>query len=225
MIINEKILKNKKVNEKKLKEFGFIERADLLIYCIDIMQGEFSLEIMVDKKRGLNFRVIDKDSNEEYALIKDESAVGAFVGKVRGECEKIFDEILKKCFDANLFKCRQTLSIVAYAREKYRSELEFLWEEYPNNAILREEKSGKWYAAILTVEYEKLGIEKEGVIEVINLKASPENVTAIVDNKRYFRAYHMNKKHWLTVPLDGRVGEEEIKALMDESYRLVAKRK
>lgn len=34
-------------------------------------------------------------------------------------------------------------------------------------------------------------------------------------------AYHMNKRHWVTVPLDGSVPDEEIDGLVRNSWRLV----
>ena len=35
--------------------------------------------------------------------------------------------------------------------------------------------------------------------------------------------YHMNKRHWNTVALDGSIPDEEIKEMIDASYRLVVK--
>ncbi|WP_028543772.1 MmcQ/YjbR family DNA-binding protein [Paenibacillus taiwanensis] len=35
--------------------------------------------------------------------------------------------------------------------------------------------------------------------------------------------YHLNKKHWNTVALDGKLTDEEIQAMIDHSYELVLK--
>ncbi|MBX3050565.1 MAG: MmcQ/YjbR family DNA-binding protein [Caldilineaceae bacterium] len=35
--------------------------------------------------------------------------------------------------------------------------------------------------------------------------------------------YHMNKRHWNTVVLDGEVPEDEVEDMIDESYALVVK--
>lgn len=45
----------------------------------------------------------------------------------------------------------------------------------------------------------------------------------IPDGERFFPGYHMNKKHWFTVLLDGSVPDDEICRLLDESYVLAAK--
>ena len=39
----------------------------------------------------------------------------------------------------------------------------------------------------------------------------------------YFPAYHMNKEKWLSIALDGSVHEDEIKDLLDMSYKLTQK--
>jgi predicted DNA-binding protein (MmcQ/YjbR family) len=57
----------------------------------------------------------------------------------------------------------------------------------------------------------------------INLKADPEK--AIEVRERYeavIPGYHMNKKHWNTILLDGSLPEKLIKSWVDDSYNLVA---
>ncbi|HCR53868.1 MAG TPA: MmcQ-like protein [Cytophagales bacterium] len=58
----------------------------------------------------------------------------------------------------------------------------------------------------------------------INLKCIPE--VAVELRERYPSVqpgYHMNKKHWITVIMDGSIPDREIKAWIDESYNLVTK--
>lgn len=58
--------------------------------------------------------------------------------------------------------------------------------------------------------------------EFINLKADPEQ--AIEWRERYEGVkpgYHMNKKHWNSVYLDGSVPHKEILSMIDHSYDLV----
>ena len=58
----------------------------------------------------------------------------------------------------------------------------------------------------------------------ISLKADP--VDAIILRKQYPAikpGYHMNKKHWNTVTLDGSIPDDEIRLMIDESYALVVK--
>jgi len=56
----------------------------------------------------------------------------------------------------------------------------------------------------------------------ISLKADP--VDAVILRKQYSAVkpgYHLNKKHWITVTLDGSVPDNELKLMMDDSYTLV----
>ena len=56
----------------------------------------------------------------------------------------------------------------------------------------------------------------------INLKAEP--ATALRLRRQYAGiapGYHMNKDHWNTVQLDGRLPRQVIKEMLEESYRLV----
>lgn len=98
-----------------------------------------------------------------------------------------------------VFKSPNTQNLCAYAKDKYGDTLEFLWEKFPKNAILRKKKSRKWYALFCVVAKTQLGLQEEGFMEIINLKLDPQDVLAFVDNKKCFKAYHMNKKHWISI--------------------------
>ena len=59
----------------------------------------------------------------------------------------------------------------------------------------------------------------------INLKCDPElalHLRASFDAVQ--PGYHMNKKHWNTITLDGSLPDEEILTMIDDSYDLVAKK-
>lgn len=60
--------------------------------------------------------------------------------------------------------------------------------------------------------------------ESVNLKTSPDE--AWLQRETYPGAvlpgYHMNKRHWNTVVLDGGVPDDVVVQMLDDSYRLVA---
>ncbi|MFC0215865.1 MmcQ/YjbR family DNA-binding protein [Paenibacillus chartarius] len=62
-----------------------------------------------------------------------------------------------------------------------------------------------------------------GGVESVNLKADPEE--AWLQRETYpgsvLPGWHMNKRHWNTVLLDGTVPDEVVTAMLEESYRLV----
>lgn len=63
-------------------------------------------------------------------------------------------------------------AVLSYAEKKYGNSAEYLWEKFPSNAILRRRDNAKWYAAILTVKAEKLGLTDDCMLEVIDLRES-----------------------------------------------------
>ncbi|MGB5866640.1 MAG: MmcQ/YjbR family DNA-binding protein [Arcobacteraceae bacterium] len=59
----------------------------------------------------------------------------------------------------------------------------------------------------------------------INLKALPEDALAYREIYECVSpGYHMNKKHWNTITLDGSMQEEVLKDMIDESYNLVVEK-
>ena len=57
----------------------------------------------------------------------------------------------------------------------------------------------------------------------INLKCDPALATELRERFSSVTAgYHMNKKHWNTVLLDGSVPDKEVFSWIDHSYKLVA---
>ena len=57
----------------------------------------------------------------------------------------------------------------------------------------------------------------------INLKCDPGRAVELRDRfAAVSPGYHMNKKHWNTVTLDGTIPAEEVFAMIDHSYDLVA---
>lgn len=81
--------------------------------------------------------------------------------------------------------------------------------------------SGKWYAIIMRVKRQILGLDGEGFVDVMNVKCDPILVGSLRMKNGFLPAYHMNKDKWISILLDGSVTKEEILPLIDESYNLV----
>jgi len=55
-----------------------------------------------------------------------------------------------------------------------------------------------------------------------NLKCDPDRALELRDRYVEVRpGYHMNKKHWNTVVIDGAIPRSELKKMIDHSYELV----
>lgn len=215
----EEIFHHKKINPKKLKNYGFCEQDGAYKFCTEILNGEFQLEVKIDKNGTPDTTLTEKQNGDEYILYKTK-ATGTFVGNVRAQIQKVLAEIAEKCFDTAIFKNEQTIKLIQYALEKYGTEPEFLWEKFSDNAVLRRKDTEKWFAVLLTVSRRKLGLDCDETAEIVDLRMRPENLSKLVDGKKFFPGWHMNKKHWFTVILDGSVSFEEICREIDESYEL-----
>jgi len=56
----------------------------------------------------------------------------------------------------------------------------------------------------------------------INLKCDPDlALTLRAQYPAVLPGYHMNKKHWNTLVLDGTIPQDEVWSMMDHSYQLV----
>ena len=249
MLPQDEIFKNKAPLAEALKTFGFIQEDGRLVYNEPVAGGQFRLEVAVDDAGRIMSRVFDRDTGDEYVLYRAESASGAFIGQLRTACLGILQKIADICCVTKVFQSPGAAAVIRYAKEKYGDEPEFLWEKFPGNAVLRrryaKEKYGdepeflwekfpgnavlrrkdtqKWYAALLKTTGNKIGLTGDEAVEIVDLRMTPDNIAAKVDGRKYFAGYHMNKKHWVTLLLDGSVPEAELLALIDASYELARK--
>jgi predicted DNA-binding protein (MmcQ/YjbR family) len=225
MVIDlDSIFKYKIINRDKLLRYGFVNNGVEFHKQIQIMKKQFTMNITVKSDSTIHFTVIDNESNEEYVLVHAKNAQGSFIGEVRDACEKVLTDIAYKCFDTEILKAEQTKQILTLLSDKYGAEPEFLWDKYPDYAAFRRKDNAKWFAIIMTVDKSKLGIDGHGSIEIIDLKAEPNSVNALILQKCYFPAYHMNKKHWYTVCLDGSISDDVLSEHIAESFRCSGKR-
>lgn len=216
----ENLLKNRTIDFQKLIEYGFTEKEDIYKHKTTLIKDEFDIIITFDKNEKLETKVIDKNSNDEYVLFKIQSAEGDYVGKVREAYTTKLVEIINKCSKKEIFKSIQAKQVIQYIKQKYDDDIEFPWGEKDGNAIFRHKDNKKWYATLFTISKEKLGLPSNEITNISNLKIPPETIEKIVDNEKYFPAYHMNKKHWMSVILDGSIEIEEIFKYIDMSHDL-----
>ena len=213
-------IKDKKIDFKKLEEFGFELIDNSYYYHTFLLKNQFKMSVKINLDNSIFSEIIDVETNEPYVLHLLEMKRSGYSEKVYKVYSQILEKIQKECFEDERFKANYTKEIIDYVKNKYGDELEFLWEKSPKNAVVRRKSSNKWYAVILTVSKRKLNLDCDEIIEVINLHNIAEEIEKLIDNKKYFPAYHMNKKYWCTICLDGTVELKEIYKLIDISYKL-----
>ena len=216
------IFKYKKANTKKLLKHGFVLNKDFYENSIPIMGGEFSLHVHIFPPNSVKTELLEVLTGEPYTLHLT-SEVGTFVGQVREEYENALNNIAQNCFDDDIFKSKQTKELIKYIAEKYGDEPEFLWEKYPDCAIIRRAETKKWYFLIMPIPRSKLGFDTDEVVEVVNFHASADEIPDLLKQGNIYPGYHMNKKHWISVIMDGTLEIDEIYRLVDKSYKLAKK--
>lgn len=138
-----------------------------------------------------------------------------------------FDKMIKKLSNSNEKEATMISreEIFEYIKERYETTPEYLFMKHPDVAVLRNTKTNKWYGLIMNIEKRKLGINEDGYMDVINLKGNPEFNSILRSQPHIMPAYHMNKKHWITVLLNHNFPKSELYELIDWSYQLTSKKK
>ena len=122
-----------------------------------------------------------------------------------------------------VFWSRQTKEVIRYIKARYDGELEFLWERSPKNAIFRNKRNRKWYAVILTVRGDRVGLRTEGEAEILDLRFDKHQARDFAESAEHILpGYHMNKENWITVVLNESLSDEAVFGLIDRSFEIVA---
>lgn len=102
-----------------------------------------------------------------------------------------------------------------YAASKPESTLDYPFT--PDVAVYK--VCGKMFALIAPT-----GNQNPNKCAQMNLKCDPFHAQELRDTfDAIIPGYHMNKRHWNTLILDGSLPQSEIERLIDHSYALVAK--
>ena len=203
-------------SKEQLLQFGFKEEAEKLIYRQEILDMSFLIEIVfVDSQ--LLVEVYDLEFDEVYSLYSVDSAVGETVQNIREHVENLLRSILGLADQSG----KISLEVIDYCN-KYGGNHVNPFKKHLDILAFVNEKN-KWYALLSDVEYNKLNKNTDITtkVKILNVKYPTDRILEIIDNKNIFPAYHMNKKHWISIVLDKNIKLETIKELIDMSYSLV----
>ena len=105
-----------------------------------------------------------------------------------------------------------------------REELRrYIMEEYhAENEVFRHPGNRKWFALIMEVTGDRLGLPDHEKHAVVNLKCDPLLIGSLRAEPGFFPAYHMNKASWITAALDGSIPDDKLKMLLELSFEATA---
>lgn len=216
------IFSSAKPIKEKFADFGFKKLGDSLVCKKALSGGDFYATLTICRET-LTAQVYDAATDELYAPFDMRGARGAFVAAVREEVQKIVDDFYERCFESEDIHKKY----VAFVESEFNCKAEFPWAQeegaakrYSDAAVFRCPNQ-KWFALVMEISYKNLGLASDEKVFTVNLKADPERVADLADKKTIFPAYHMNKKHWITVLLTSATDFDLLRSLTEQSRALV----
>ena len=217
-MIEQEIFKKCTFNNELLLKYGFKDNT----YQTNI---ETFKVIITIKDNILEGKLYDTSFDDyEYTAFRIEDNIGSFANHIKEEYIKLLNDIKNKCCTETLFIYNQTNEIVNNIKAKYGDYPIYKWEDN-ESTVFENSTNHKWYGLIMPISKSKLDNKTNKIVEVINIKLDPNEILELLKRKGFYKAYHMNKKYWITIILDNTLSTEEIMNLIDKSYNLVKPKK
>ena len=110
--------------------------------------------------------------------------------------------------------------ISEYISDKYGILADYPWAKYHEFGVFRRKKSKKWFGLFMQIDAGHTDFRQNysGEIRLLNLKCDPSLAYILVDNDKISRAYHMNKRLWISLNLNSKITNSQIFDLIDESF-------
>lgn len=202
-----------------LRKLGFRKKQGVYTWkkaLTGALEARFTLT-----EKNFAVQVFDPVEDEAYLPFEQDGAEGNFVQGIREQVDRLVQEIITQCCTCQ----RQREQILAYVQQEYGTDPWYPWPEYPEHCPLKVPETGKWYGIVMEIPARLLNLPQPGNVDILNVKLPPDQVEALCDRQQFFLAYHMNKKYWLTVLLDGSVPLARVEQLLAASYTLVTKKR
>lgn len=219
MDIEDKVFKKTRPVAEKLISYGFVKDEGFLSYSTYICDRSFRVDLKVFESGKVEGRIYEVDIGQEYLTFRMTSATGGFVNKVRQEYIDVLNEIKGKCFLERYFESSQANRIADNIKERYGDAPVFPFKSYADYGVFKNPTTGKWYGLIMNIDRRKLDAsDLDESIDVINVKVDDKRLDELIKTPGIFRAYHMNKKKWVTLVLDESLNDKAILDLIDQSH-------
>ena len=212
------IFRSAKIKKDSLKAVGFTtSNGNNYELQTPVSNGAFNAVIsLAISDQTLTVQIFDSATDEKYVLF-DMPSHGAFVASLREEVQKIIDDIKAKCFETNDLKD----DYIAWINSKFGAEPDYPWPDDAPYSFVFRCPNEKWFALVMRIKYRQLGLTGDENVWVVNMKADQDAIPNLIDHKSIFPAWHMNKKHWITILLTAVTDFNKLCELTEKSYELV----
>ena len=112
--------------------------------------------------------------------------------------------------------------LTAWIFDEYSVEPDYPFPMDDVTCVFRHIDNRKWFGIAMVVPYRTIGINRDGNVDILNIKCDPIMMGFLRGKPGFCPAYHMNKDKWITILLDGSAEKEDIKALLAMSYSMTA---
>jgi len=215
------IFRSAKIKKESLEAAGF-KTTDGNTFSMNqtVSNGAFNADITLSlSDQTLTVHLFDSATGEKYALFDMPNSHGAFVASLREEVQQLIDEIKSKCFETSDLKD----NYIAWIKSQFGAEPDYPWPDDAPYSFVFRCPNEKWFALVMRIKYRQLGLTGDEEVWVVNMKASQDEIPNLIDKKSIFPAWHMNKKHWITVLLTAATDFEKLCELTQKSWELVTK--
>ena len=114
--------------------------------------------------------------------------------------------------------------LTRYIFDTYSVEPDYPFSDDNISAVFRHAGNRKWFALVMNIPAQKLGLPSDARIDIVNMKCDPVVIGSFRGLPGLFPAYHMSKENWITAALDGSAADETVKTLLDMSYQATAQK-
>ena len=217
--IETNVFKRTQMRTDKLLAYGFEKNKAGYVLEKKFLDNAFLAHISINFEGVVQGEVIETATNEAFEPLRVESMNKGYAGKVRAAYVALLEEIRHECFMQTPFATPQANRLAARIHEKYADAPHFPWEKYEGFGVFKNPDNGKWYGLIMNIDRTKLDPQKNGKTDVMNLKLPPEQIEILTKQKGFYKAYHMNKKYWITALLDDSLDDKTLEDLIETSHQ------
>ncbi len=215
--IEQDIFAKKQVQMEKLEAYGFVRKRERYIYQEKICEGSFLCEVSITKEGNVDCSCIDLLSLEPYDAIYISYQNGSFVSHVR----ESYLDCLQKIADAICiplpFQYPQANRLAQWMQNVFHESPQPFSEKAKDYIVFQNHENQMMHAMVSTIPHAKMEGNSEEKIEVLNVKADPDDVNRYLSQEHYYPAWHMNKKNWISILLNDSLSDEEIQDLLSVS--------
>ena len=209
-----KAFENYSLNEDGLKADGFIFDGQEWKKTYPLVNVELEAHITLKSDCPPGVQVFDPFNETPYTVYRSDSATGSFVGQVRQDLEDLLVSIRDKHFIWKpSLSTSQADEVIHWVFQEFNENPDYPFSE-KLTYVLRVSKNQKWYALFMDLPLSKIGLDSDKNTIILNLRIEENDR---INYPFIFPAYHMNKKHWCSVPLDGRMDTDLLLELVQKS--------